>query len=226
MIVDEEFADPKYPLFGMGGCACLASSYDLLIRTPWRELKAKHFGGSDLALHASELGRPGNEQIEALAQFFLSQGFYRFYAIAKHTTTIAGPLDPYHLVARCMLERVRTIASRCVLDSIAMIFEQTDRGDLQAARIFGAYNFSYEDCTPLPVEWRRLSKSLREPGLEVADFVLHVAGSQTRDRLNGRTNWRKDFDSVFHNIDPNLVSAIEIDEVNVNPAESVKDGVS
>jgi len=67
---------------------------------------------------------------------------------------------------------------------------------------------------------------LREPGLEVADFVLHVAGSQTRDRLNGRTNWRKDFDSVFHNIDPNLVSAIEIDEVNVNPAESVKDGVS
>jgi hypothetical protein len=58
-----------------------------------------------------------------------------------------------------------------------------------------------------------MSKSLHEPGLEVADFVLHVAGSQTQDRLNGKAGWRRDFDSVFHNIDQNLVSGIEIDEV-------------
>lgn len=209
----EEFADPKYPLFGMGGCACLALSYGDVIVTPWKNLKRKHFGGSDVGMHASELGRPSEEQIEALAQFFLSQSFYRFYAIAKNTTTIAGALDPYHIVARSMLERVTTMASRCVLDSIAMIFEQTDRLDLPAARIFSAYNFSYEDGTAIPVERRRMSKSLHEPGLEVADFVLHVAGSQTRDRMKGRANWRKDFDSVFHNIDKDLVSAIEIDDV-------------
>lgn len=218
----EEFADPKYPLFGYGGCACLASSYEEVIRTPWRGLKERHFGGSEVGLHASEVGKPGEEQIEALAEFFLSQPFYRFYAIAKTTTTINGVLDPYHLVAGSMLKQVTKIASRCVLDSIAMIFEQTDRLDLPAARFFSAYEFSYDDGTVVPVEWRRMSKSLHEPGLEVADFVLHVAGSQTRDRLKGRTRWRKDFDSVFHNIDQNLVSGIEIDEVTPTEAQEKK----
>ena len=209
----EEFADPKYPLFGYGGCACLASSYEETIRTPWKGLKQRHFGGSDVGLHASELRSPSEEQIEALAKFFLSQPFYRFYAIAKNTTTINGVLDPYRLVAGALLKRITTIGSRCVLDSMAMIFEQTDRLDLSAARFFSSYDFSYEDGTAIPVEWRRMSKSLHEPGLEVADFVLHVAGSQTRDRLSGKTDWRKDFDSVFHNIDKDLVSAIEIDSV-------------
>jgi hypothetical protein len=208
----EEFADPKYPLFGYGDCACLASSYEEAIRIPWRGLKQRHFGGSDVGLHASELRNPSKEQIDALARFFLSQPFYRFYAIAKRTTTIDGVLDPYRLVAGALLKRVTTIASRCVLDSLAMIFEQTDRLDFLAARFFSSYDFSYEDGGSIPVEWRRMSKSLHEPGLEVADFVLHVAGSQTRDRLNGGAFWRKDFDSVFHNIDQNLVSGIEIDE--------------
>jgi hypothetical protein len=69
------------------------------------------------------------EQIDALAEFFLSQTFYRFYAIAMNSAMIDGVLDPYQLVAGALLKRVTTIASRCVFDSVAMIFEQTDRLD-------------------------------------------------------------------------------------------------
>jgi hypothetical protein len=37
----EEFADPNYPVFGLGGCAIPAAAIDLNLRQPWREMKAR-----------------------------------------------------------------------------------------------------------------------------------------------------------------------------------------
>jgi hypothetical protein len=54
----------------MGGCAMLAAAIDKGLRAPWREMKAQHFGGSDVALHAADLRSPTPEQIEALNTFF------------------------------------------------------------------------------------------------------------------------------------------------------------
>ena len=51
----EQLTDPNYPIFGMGGCAVMGNSYEHIIREPWRELKAQHFGGPDVPLHASDL---------------------------------------------------------------------------------------------------------------------------------------------------------------------------
>jgi hypothetical protein len=50
----EEFADRKYPVFGLGGCACLAKDYDERLASPWRDLKRKHFGGAETPMHAAE----------------------------------------------------------------------------------------------------------------------------------------------------------------------------
>jgi hypothetical protein len=66
----EEFADPTYPVFGLGGCAVLAEHYAERLAFPWRDLKAKHFGGGDAPLHAAELLKPNMPQLEALADFF------------------------------------------------------------------------------------------------------------------------------------------------------------
>ena len=37
----EKFADPKFPVFGMGGCAILAAAIDQNLRQPWRGRNAR-----------------------------------------------------------------------------------------------------------------------------------------------------------------------------------------
>lgn len=39
----EEFADPKYPLFGLGGCLFPSSGAIKIVDAPWRSFKQKHF---------------------------------------------------------------------------------------------------------------------------------------------------------------------------------------
>ena len=51
----ETFADKNYPVFGLGGCAINSSSAAAVIAEPWRAMKAAHFGGEDIPLHANEL---------------------------------------------------------------------------------------------------------------------------------------------------------------------------
>ena len=41
----EELADPKYPIFGLGGCLTVVGDYHNQIRGPWSSLKREHFGG-------------------------------------------------------------------------------------------------------------------------------------------------------------------------------------
>ena len=74
---EEQFSDPKYPIFGLGGCAVLAGDYGRCLASPWRDLKAKHFGGANVHLHATELQQPGNKQLDALGEFFRSGQFCR-----------------------------------------------------------------------------------------------------------------------------------------------------
>jgi hypothetical protein len=66
----EEFADRNYPVFGFGGCAVPAFVAPDVLERPWREMKECHFGGPDVALHASDLQSPTGEQLEALSAFF------------------------------------------------------------------------------------------------------------------------------------------------------------
>ena len=68
----ETFADKNYPVFGLGGCAINSSSAAAVIAEPWRAMKAAHFGGEDVPLHANELRNPTTEQLDALSKFFAS----------------------------------------------------------------------------------------------------------------------------------------------------------
>ena len=45
----EEFADPNYLVFGLGGCVMMAGALEAVIKRPWRALKEQHFGGADQA---------------------------------------------------------------------------------------------------------------------------------------------------------------------------------
>lgn len=79
---------------------------------------------------------------------------------------------------------------------------------------FSSYRF--QDANgDIPVDWFRMPKSSHEPGLEIADLIVHTSGCQVRDRLGGRIGWRKDFECIFRQVDDRLVSYIEIGSVRI-----------
>jgi hypothetical protein len=90
----EDFADPNFPIFGMGGCGMLAAAIDQNLRGPWREMKARYFGGADVPLHASDLRSPTPEQIAALNQFFATQTFGRFAVTMTKKTELPDEVKP------------------------------------------------------------------------------------------------------------------------------------
>jgi hypothetical protein len=85
----ETFADKNYPVFGLGGCAINSSSAAAVIAEPWRAMKAAHFGGEDVPLHANELRKPTTEQLDALSKFFHEQQFAR----RRRMAVAGGNLD-------------------------------------------------------------------------------------------------------------------------------------
>jgi hypothetical protein len=216
----EDFADKEHPVFGMGGCATINSLYNSVIRKPWLELKAKSFGGADTPLHASELHNPSPDQIKGLCNYFQANKFFRLYEIIKSTTPFPKDLVPYQIIAMGLLERIREIATMCPLDSIAMIFESSERADNLIGKYFSAYQFEI-DGKAISFDRYRMLKTSKEAGLEVADFIIHTAGAQVRARMNNNSAQRKDYACVFSNIDKCLVSSFEIEYVHKNEGEGI-----
>jgi hypothetical protein len=95
----EDFANPEFPVFGMGGCAILAAAIEQNLRAPWRSMKDCHFGGADIPLHASDLRSPSREQLAALKEFFETQTFGRFAVTLTRKTQLRSSTKP---IRRCL----------------------------------------------------------------------------------------------------------------------------
>jgi hypothetical protein len=214
----ENLNDPHYPILGIGGCAIMGDDYDNLIRKPWRQIKNDFFGNPDFPLHAADSRNFTEEQVKAIAKFFTTQAFSRFAAVMKITTTVSKELIPYQAVALAVMKRIEKLIPASQLNSVHLVFEASDRTDILIARHFEDL-IILADGHEIPTEKYRMTKSTHEPGLEVADFIIHTAGGQVRSRLNGSKGWRKDFSCVFRDVAPHLTSYIEINKVETQPSK-------
>jgi hypothetical protein len=99
---------------------------------------------------------------------------------------------------------------------MVLLFEESERGNRIVNSIFPKaqlHRVINDQKQEIPLEGYFLPKSGGEAGLEVADFVIHTAGANVRDRLKGRKDNRKDFEIIFNQVDQNLVSYLEIGSV-------------
>jgi hypothetical protein len=211
----EEYKNKDYPVFGFGGCAVLNSSYEMLIKKPWLEMKTTYFGGIDVLLHGSASNKYSQEQKVRLCEFFKSNHFFRFSHMMKASTPLPDGFVPYHFAALGLLKCVEKCVTNFPADSIAMIFEDSQRGNKFIPRYFSPYQFSTPDASIVPIEWLFMPKSSIEPGLEIADLIAHSTGAQTNARLKGKLREGKDIKCIFDSVDNRLKRYVEIEEIKI-----------
>jgi hypothetical protein len=208
-----QLADSNYPIFGLGGCAVLGRDYEAMVRQPWVELKRHYFENPDIVLHAAALDVTDQSKLQAIANFFRSQPFSRFATVMKITTQLPPNVTPYQAIALNFRKRIEEIASRYLFDSVVLIFEMSSRLDLQLTEHFGDLSGFDQKGNEINVEKFRMSKAVKEAGLEVADFIIQAAGTQVRNRMQGKMKPRKDFDCIFRDVERKLTSYLEIDSL-------------
>lgn len=216
---DELLSDPNNPIFGLGGCVILAHDYAHLIREPWQAMKEKHFQGKDSPLHATEL-HPTNmsdAQLCALVEFFSENDFSRVAALATKWTTKPSDIAPYHLIVPVLYKRVEKVISHPhLISSVALLKEASERTDVLAEKYF-TYHFQISEGAKrkeLPMRKFVVPKRIREPAIEVADFIIHRAARNARTRITTgkELDWR-DYEAIFKQVDRKLVSYLEVKEV-------------
>jgi hypothetical protein len=193
----EHFTDPNYPVFGLGGCAILAAAIEPNLREPWRLMKARHFGGAEVPLHASELRQPSSEQLTALGAFFRQQSFGRFAVTMTSAIKLPIGQSAAEMMPHLLRRRWEELTSRFtpLPVEVAFIHEGFDRAVQWLDRYFGE-SVVVIDGNRIPVHHGIMQKG--DEALEVADFVVQAAGNQARRGLEPGKRVRKDFEVIFH----------------------------
>jgi hypothetical protein len=201
------------PYFGLGGIILHARANEALLKPAWQAVRKIVRGSEDQPLHACELGHARNlDHIETVAGFFRQHHFLRFgistHSKARVPSTFTMRQPVYEMLKKFAAEAVA--AMPC--DSVALIFESSDRADPIVELEFGHFAPRRGEVE-LPTEFCFMPKMANEPALEVADFVANAVGGMARRMIAGRRDFGADFCSIFHGPRQDIVRYMHVDAV-------------
>jgi Protein of unknown function (DUF3800) len=218
---NETLSDTAYPIFGLGGCAVMGDRYIAEIDAPWRELKNRHFGGAETALHAATVDLANTEGIAALGDFFRTREFARLATVITSKTRIE-PMgtSPYLAISLAVVKQIEKLVLSSSFYRFVFIVESSHRGN----PLMRAYLSEFWPILDLPngpdrapVERCFMPKATCNPGLEIADFVMHAAGRQSFNDLRNHAAIRKDFQVVFQPTPKRFADFVLITDTLVTP---------
>jgi hypothetical protein len=199
----EDFSDPKFPVFGRGAMAATSGEYRRLQKA-WRKLKREYLGGAKKQFHAVdfEQSRPTLRQINAINRF-VALPFERYAAVAHRETSRPDDVDGHLAVSMVMTNFIIKFVAKHDAPSVALVFEASERGNSLVERDFHFAPGTLVNSRGKPVDYDGyfMPKASMEPGLEIADLIVHTAGRQERRRRAGQTTFNLDFTSVFQRIE-------------------------
>ena len=202
-----------HPVYGLGGCAALGRDFERLIERPWKELRRRVTGSRDAQLHANRFaGNPKIGDVEAVADFFRAQPFWRFGAVFTTETTLLPEISLMQTMKGVLQKRIQDIVEGTLCKEVSIVFELSRRTNDLVQKTFQQFEFN-RGSKRIPSESYFMPKSAATPALEVADFVMHAVGRQARHNLMKRGSFLPDFCAVFHAVDPKLTSFMEVEAV-------------
>jgi hypothetical protein len=197
----ESFAgDHEY--YGLGGCLVLGGAHYSWLKAQWRDVRRRINGSPDAPLHASTMER-NTRNFSILSKFFLDRSFARVAVTSIRTTTLPSDMPPTMPVTGVLNENISAVASLLPCTAVIIVVESSQRADPILRQCFGALEPDGAELTPPFKHWL-MPKSVAEPGLEIADFVISAAKSQTQRYIQGRDGLALDFDDVFCRLPPQV----------------------
>lgn len=219
---EETLSDPNYPIFGFGGCVIHGAIFESELLTPWNKMKDRAFGGRQNSLHATDLREPSKEQLVELNSFFESQKIGRFATIITTDTIMNTNRSLIEIGILTMHQRITKIMEYFTFNKVFIVFEDSDRLRELIQKFVTSYEIRFTntdnplDSGILPMEFAGMIKNQSEEGLEVADFIVHSAGTSYRSLMNGRISRltdREDFKKIFCEVDSRLCSFSVVDKI-------------
>jgi hypothetical protein len=208
----EEFKDPNYQVFGIGGCAFLVRDYQRLIEQPWNYMCDHFFPDIGRPIHAANLGKLSSEQLGAFKHFFEKFEFFRIAVTASVKSKKEVENSFIDVVGAALLQRICEIGKWAEFDRLFIIFEESERIEMKVLQSLSGKNVK-RNSKDIKIELGLIPKSASIPAMEVADIIIHTAGAQTKSRISGKKEVRKDFEIIFRNVDNRLVSFMEITRI-------------
>jgi hypothetical protein len=138
-------------------------------------------------------------------------------------TELPSGVDAHKAVSLMTINYFARHVSKCDVDVVALIFEASSRGDSLVQRDFELANMGLKNRwgRRVEVEGCFMGKESMEPGLEIADLIVHTAGRQRRHEIAGKAGHVKDFQQAYwHSPIPPEFMAIS----TVQIAEAVEAG--
>src|SRR5208283_5604346 len=99
-------------------------------------------------------------------------------------TKIPDEMELIFVVLSVLGGRIQQLVDRVPLRQVAVIFEHSKRAKSVIERNFSGFSLM-KDGHKVPAELLWMPKSANEPGMEVADFVMHAVLRQERKAIQG-----------------------------------------
>ena len=191
----------------------MARDYQKLIKEPWEFMCRNFFPELQRPLHAAELRNLSTEQINALNYFFTNYGFFRIASTASIKSIKKIDNNFIEVIGASLLNSICDIAQWTDLERVFIIFENSDRIEMKVLQSLSNKKFIRAN-KDINIDLGLMPKSACFPALEVADLIVHTAGTQVRSRISGNKKFKQDFEIIFKNVDQRFVSFKEITEIN------------
>jgi len=224
---DEIISDPNYHIFGFGGCCILAGEYYTEMDGPLNRICRQY--GIPRPLHASSLRNRRTKIV--LRNFFENQRFGRLAVIVSDKTINSSvwPLETivYSMIQLYLAELINSLGLSEIVSDIVFVQEESSRliPKLENRTISLIFHREFEDQkVEIESHYFKVSKDLCLSGIEIADKIIHVAGTTVRDCHRGiwaTPSGNPEFKSILNSIDPDRYSKFfNINDISFNPIEN------
>lgn len=156
-------------------------------------------GRPDTPLHASDIKLRSPANFDVLKQFFLDPSFARMAVTSTARAEIPHSMHPAVPVIGKLQEHIAEAMACIPCDEVVLIVEASQRADPVLVQHFGELRRAGSTKTA-PIKHCFMPKRSGEPGLEVADFIISAAKSETLRYMKGAKEFAPDFSDVFRGL--------------------------